>query len=71
MNNAAYVRALLGALSTEELKTLHTGRMDVIFRSPCFEGETLSLERRKSESGLDLRFVKDGGTALLARIESK
>ena len=71
MNNAAYVRALLGAFATEELKTLHIGRMDVIFRSPCFEGETLSLERRKSESGLDLRFVKDGGTALLARIESK
>lgn len=71
MNNAAYVRAILGAFSTEQRKSLHIGRMDVIFRSPCFEGETLTLERREIESGLDLRFVKDSGTALLARIESK
>lgn len=71
MNNAAYVRALLGAFSTEERKALRIGRMDVIFRTPCFEGETLELQRRETESGLDLRIEKEGGTALLARIESK
>ena len=71
MNNAAYVRALLGAFSTEERKALRIGRMDVIFRTPCFEGEALELQRRETDGGLDLRILKEGGTALLARIESK
>ncbi len=70
MNNAAYIRAMLSAFSSAELKALSIGKMDVIFRSPCFEGETLSLQRRNSENGLELRIVKEGGTALLARIES-
>ena len=70
MNNAAYIRAMLSAFSSAELKALSIGKMDVIFRSPCFEGETLSLQRRNSEIGLELRIVKEGGTALLARIES-
>ena len=69
MNNAAYLRAMLGAFSTAELKALSIGKMDVIFRSPCFEGEALTLQRRNTQSGLELRIVKETGTALLARIE--
>ena len=71
-NNAAYVRALLGSLSSEALKSLHIRQMDVVFRSPCYEGEAVTFHKRKTESGLDLRIAKeDGSTALLARIGSK
>jgi acyl-ACP thioesterase len=70
MNNAAYVRALLGAFSTEALHAMPIGKMDVVFRSPCYEGDQLEFQKRAAETGLDLRILKDGATALLARIEA-
>ena len=72
MNNAAYLRAILGAFSNEQLRELRIGRMDVIFRSSCYEGETLTLQRKPAEGGLILRFMKeDASTALLLRIGQK
>jgi len=68
MNNAAYPRALLGSLSNAELKALRVRSMDLIFRAPCFEGERLTLSRRRSAEGLDLRMAGEKGTVLLARI---
>ena len=71
MNNAAYVRAMLGCFRSEELRALSVKSIDVVFRSPCFESETLSLQQKQTENGLDLRFAKeDGSTAFLARILS-
>ena len=72
MNNAAYLRAMFGCISNRELRDKRIGKIDAIFRSPCFEGETLTLQRRQYELGDDLRFAKeDGSTALLLRIERK
>ncbi len=71
MNNAAYVRAILGCFSLEMLRSLRIGRIDVVFRSPCYEGDELILQRRKTETGLDIRIERKGVTALLARIEGK
>ena len=72
MNNAAYVRALLGCFSNDEIKQLRIAKMDVAFRKPCFEGEELLLQRKPTGAGADLRFVKaDGSTALLVRIEAE
>ena len=69
-NNAAYVRALLGGLTNAEIRALHVRRMDVIFRSPCYEGETLVFQRKQAEPGMVFRIVKaDGTTALLAKIQ--
>lgn len=69
-NNAAYVRALLGGLTNAEIRSLHVKRMDVIFRSPCYEGEALKFQRRQAAGGTDFRIVKaDGTSALLAKIE--
>ena len=68
-NNAAYVRALLGSMSRESLKSLQIRQVDVVFRSPCYEGETLTFQRRTTETGLDFRIAKaDGSKALLAKI---
>ena len=70
MNNAAYVRAVFGFIPNRELEELGGCRIDAVFRTPCFEGETLTLRRKKTETGSDLCFVKsDGAAALLLRIE--
>jgi len=69
MNNAAYVRMLIGSLSNAELKALRIRRMDVIFRAPCFEGEQLRLYRRPTEDGLALRAARGEETVLLACVE--
>lgn len=68
MNNAAYLRALLGCFSNAELAELDIKRIDLSFRTPCFEGELLQMSRRRSEQGLDLRLAREGRTVLLARL---
>lgn len=68
MNNAAYVRAMLGCFSNEALSRMRIGRIDVVFRSPCFEGNELEIRKKQTEAGLDLRMSNGDTTALLARI---
>ncbi len=69
MNNAAYVRAMLGSFSSEELSRMRIGRIDVLFRSPCFEGNDLVIQKKQTDAGLDLRISNAGTTSVLARIE--
>lgn len=68
MNNAAYVRAIAGAFSSADWKALHIREMEVAFRSPCFEGETLDIQRRDGDGIVDIRLSRAGGTVVLARI---
>ena len=70
MNNTAYVRAVMGSLTTEEIKALNISRMDVIFRSQCFEGDELIMQRIEHENGLSIRVAKDEETVLLVEIFS-
>ena len=68
MNNAAYLRAVLGLLDSRALKALPQREIDVIFRAPCFEGEELTVLRRVTDTGWDICVRKpDGSTALLIR----
>ncbi|MBR3640394.1 MAG: hypothetical protein IKN53_00010 [Oscillibacter sp.] len=69
MNNIAYVRAMLGGFSLAELEARPVKRADVVFRTICYEGETLLMQRRETENGTDVRMSKDGATVLLARLE--
>ena len=71
MNNTAYVRAVMGSLSNKEIASLDISRIDVIFRSQCFEGDELSLQRIDNENGLAVRVSKDDETVLLVQIFSK
>jgi len=69
MNNAAYPRVMLGAVSTAELREKPICEMDVIFRSPSYEGEVLQLLRRDTEDGMELALVHENGkAAALARV---
>ena len=68
MNNAAYPRALFAAFSTKELEAMRARSIDLIFRSPCYEGEELDFYKKESEGALDLRIARGEDTVLLARI---
>ena len=71
MNNVAYIRALFGAFSCKELELLSISDVDISFKSQCYEGETLTLLKRKAENGLEIGFIKqDGTTAATVKLES-
>lgn len=62
MNNIAYLRAFLGLLSSEEIKAMPQGTVEIIFRAPCFEGDGLSVRRRFTETGWELAALRADGT---------
>ena len=68
MNNAAYVRMLAGLFSTEERKAREVREFEVHYRTSCYEGDTLRIERRTTEDALELRAIKGDQTILMARI---
>ncbi len=70
MNNIAYLRAVFGLFSGEELKTMPQGTVEIVFRAPCFEGDLLSLRRRITGTGWELAVVREDGTpAALLRLD--
>lgn len=72
MNNVAYPRVMLGAISAAALREKPVREMDVIFRSPCFEGEMLTLKHRETPNGMELALLHaDGKPAALARVVVK
>ena len=69
MNNTAYARAVMGTFSVAELKSMNINRMDIIFRSSCYEGDRLDFRRKQTETGLDIRVSRGEETVLLVRIQ--
>ena len=61
MNNAAYLRVLFSALSCCDLDAMAVSEAEAHFRAQCFEGETLSVRLRESESGYDAGILKEDG----------
>lgn len=69
MNNALYIRALFGAMSCAEREKMNIREIDVIFRSPSFEGEELTICRRETEEGFEIGILHaDGKAAAVARV---
>ena len=68
MNNAAYVRAIAGAFTAEAWQALEIREMEVYFRSPCFEGDCLRIQKREAAGALELRLSHEGKTVVLAQI---
>ena len=62
MNNIAYLRAVLGVLPGAALKELPQGEIEIVFRTPCFEGDLLTVKRRSTETGWELAALKEDGT---------
>ena len=69
MNNTAYIRALLGCCSVRTLSETPIRRIDVVYRSPCYEGDQLRFQKRESEGAVEIRGAKGDETALLVRVE--
>ena len=71
MNNAAYLRAMFGAFSTSELNAMKIRSVDALFRSSCFDGDTLFWQRLEVPGGLHLRAACGEKTVFLAALESE
>lgn len=68
MNNAAYIRVLFGAFSCEELEKMNVREADIAFRTPCYEGDVLTVRYRKADGGIELGVINsEGKTAAVAR----
>lgn len=69
MNNTAYVRTLLDTFSAEDLAAMHPQELEICFRAPCFDGETLTVNRRRLEDRWVFSILRpDGKPAALAQI---
>ena len=62
MNNIAYLRAVLGVLTGDALKTMPQRELEISFRTPCFEGDVLTVRRRQTETGWELAALLEDGT---------
>ena len=72
MNNVAYARALLGSRPVALRLEKPVATLELAYRQSCFEGETLSIRCRETETGADYAILRpDGAPALLARMEWK
>lgn len=65
MNNAAYIRALMGTFSTSQLSAMELQELDVRYVSPSYEGERLSFQRRDTDTGYEIRVSAGDRTVLL------
>ncbi|MBQ2061730.1 MAG: hypothetical protein II458_03550 [Oscillospiraceae bacterium] len=68
MNNVAYVWALAESFSTQEWMALNVRDLEIHFKASCYEGQTIELQRRERDGGLDIRMSVEGRTVVLARI---
>ena len=72
MNNVAYVRAVLGGFSTNEIEDMDISEIEISYRLQCFEGEKLTFRRRRAENALEIGVIKeDGKTAAVVKITAK
>lgn len=60
MNNAAYLNAFAKTMSTEEWKDIEIKDIEVIFKSQCYEGDTLIFKKKEEEDRTVVQaFVED------------
>ena len=70
MNNVAYLRALFGLYSAQEWKRFPKGTVEICYRAPCYEGQTLRFRTRETDRGRELAgFLPDGRCSVLVRAE--
>ena len=69
LNNVAYSRILLGAFPVAQRLKQPVTELELCYRQPCFEGETLSVRARAGEGCTELAILRpDGAAALLGRM---
>lgn len=69
MNNTMYPRMVLDLIPVEEQRRRPLGEMELCYRTPCYEGDTLTLYRRETPEGAELAaFLPEGKPALLVKM---
>ena len=69
LNNVAYARILLGSRTVEQRLAKPAVCLELCYRQPCFEGETLSVRARETETGTVYAILRPDGTpALLGKL---
>ncbi len=72
VNNALYLKMLTDSFTLSEWEALEPQEAEVQYVAPCFEGETLSVYRRREADGFSFAIRKeDGKCALLAHLLTK
>lgn len=63
MNNVAYFRVLLDSFSSKELAGMDIASLEIRYAHPCYEGQHLSVCRRRVENGWMLAVKREGEKA--------
>lgn len=61
MNNVAYLRALFGLFTRDELEKMSPTEVEVYFKTSCFEGDRLLWKKHETKEGLELCACLDEG----------
>ena len=67
-NNVTYITMLLDTFSVKELENMSLKEIEVSYINESFEGETLSIYRKKREDGTYFSIKKDDGKVVLMGI---
>lgn len=71
MNNVAYLRLLTDSFSVAELEAMQISEMEIMYLSSCYEGDELSVMRRRTDYGYEFGVRRaDGRYAALALIRT-
>lgn len=69
MNNVAYIRAALSCFTTKEREAMDIADLEIHFKTSCYEGNVLSIYRRDTDSGMELKgALPDGKASFLIKI---
>lgn len=69
MNNAAYIKALLGIFSCEELENSPIRDIEIVYKSQSYEGETLTIKKREADGANEYGMIKpDDTVAAIVRV---
>ena len=61
MNNVAYLRALFGTFTCEELDGMAIRDVEIAFKAQSYEGDILTIRRREGEEGTDYAMIRENG----------
>lgn len=64
-NNVTYITMLLDTFSVKEIESMTLKEIEVSYLSESFEGETLSIYRKRREDGTYFSIKKDDGKVVL------
>ena len=68
MNNVAYIRAIEGSFTSKEWETMDIQEIEAVYKTPCYEGDTLYLRKKILEDGLEITASTDDGEIFIAKL---